>query len=186
MEIKEIISNVRDYAKKCHENAGCTYGNNNENYVVHLDNVANNLKKYKNVFINWKDYLNSLAASYAHDLQEDAQQTYNDVKKATNKETADIVLAVTDVPAESRLLRHMLTLPKTIKDHRAIILKLCDLAANASYGKDVKNSMYKKYKKEWVGYKRYILVEGLKLHENKLNQAVLSQLIKYVDEAHGI
>jgi len=27
---------------------------------------------------------------------------------------------------------------------------------------------------------------SMSLHENKLNQAVLSQLIKYVDEAHGI
>lgn len=178
------INIVRDYAKRCHNNAGCTYGENNENYIVHLESVVNNIKKYKNVFLIDEDYTNSLAAGYVHDLSEDAQQTYNDVKKVTNKDCADIVLAVTDVPAETRLLRHLLTLPKTIKDYRAIILKLCDLAANASYGKDVKNSMYKKYKKEWVGYKRYILLQGLKQFENKLNKDVLKELIEYVDEAH--
>jgi (p)ppGpp synthase/HD superfamily hydrolase len=181
----EHVTKAKAYAEKAHDDAGCTYGDNDESYVVHLDEVRNWVLRHPSVLRFTFDFENVLAAAYTHDLIEDAQQTYNDVKDATSKEVADITLAVTDVHAENRMLRFLLTVPKMIKDYRALVLKVCDIAANASYGRSAKNSMYRKYQKEWAGYKRYIFVTASRQYEKELRLGSFNQLISSVDEIMG-
>ena len=183
--MNDLILKAKQYAQIAHDAAGCTYGDDNENYMVHLNSVYLLVKEYENIFFSKEDRLNTCATAFTHDLLEDAQQTFNDVKNATNKDVAKITLAVTDIPEENRLLRHLMTLPKTTKDYRAIILKLCDLKANSSYGKGVKNSMYKKYQKEWV-YKRYILSTAINWYPDEINMDEFKKLLHAVDLSHGI
>lgn len=178
----DLIKNAREYAQKAHDAAGCTYGDDNSNYMVHLEMVWWILTKY-DPFSTYKDSLHTRAAAFTHDTIEDAQQTFNDVMKATNRDVAEITLAVTDVPAENRLLRHLLTLPKTVKDHRAIILKMCDLAANSAYGKENGGNMYKKYQEEYV-YKRYVFQKAVKWYSDKYNANELKKLWDYLDNCH--
>lgn len=181
---KDLIKKAKDYAQICHDNAGCTYGEHHNNYMMHLEDVANIVKRFKNIFKSDIDYINTLAASYAHDTIEDAQQTFNNVKHATNEEVAKIVLAVTDVPAENRLMRHLLTMGKTVKDHRAIILKLCDMYANASYSKLHKSSMFNKYLMEYE-YRKPIFKEALSWYKNLINQESLDILWIQLDDIHN-
>lgn len=181
--MNDLIINAKKYSIEKHNAAGCTYGDKYENYVIHLEMVFENVNNFE-VFREYKDSLYTRAAAWTHDLLEDTQQTFNDVMGATNKEVAEITLAVTDVPAENRLLRHFLTLPKTVKDHRAIILKMCDMAANSSYGKYQKNSMYKKYQEEYV-YKRYIFQKAVHWYPDKYNQDNLKKLWEYLDKCHS-
>ena len=98
---------------------------------------------------------------------------------------ADIVLAVTDVPAENRLLRQLNTFPKTVKDYRAIILKMCDISANADYWKGIKNNMYVKYQKEY-SYKKYIFKTALKWYKNDINFTEINKLWDFCNAAHGL
>lgn len=182
MRYDELIQKAKDYAERVHTAARCKYGEDNEPYMVHLNAVHQWTCKHSNVFTNPIDRENTCAAAFTHDTVEDAQQSYNDVKQATSKEVADITLAVTDVHAENRMLRFLSTAPKTIRDHRALVLKICDIAANSSYGKGVKNSMYKKYKKEWAGYKRAIFVTASKWYQKELNIIEFDKLIADVDE----
>jgi len=179
-----IVEAARQYGIRVHNAAGCTYGDDNEDYIVHLDDVHMNVWEFEGVFRYENDRWNTRAAAYTHDASEDAQQTFNDVMKATNKEVALITLAVTDVPEMNRLLRHLMTLPKTVKDYRALILKLCDLKANSGYGKGAKNGMYKKYQKEWV-YKRYILSTAINWYPDEINMDVFKELLHAVDLSHG-
>lgn len=178
----ELIDKVRTYAETVHNAAGCTYGDDNEKYVVHLDGVFQWVLRYPTILRYHADFINVCASAYTHDTIEDAQQTYNNVKAATTKEIADITLAVTDVHAENRMLRFLLTVPKMIRDHRALVLKVCDIASNASYGGGVENGMYKKYQKEWAGYKRYIFVTASKQFNKELNLEEFDKLIAEVDE----
>lgn len=181
-----IVQGAKNYGQRVHDAAGCTYGDDNEGYIVHLDAVHEWVAMHKNVFKFDNDWWHTRAASYTHDTIEDAQQTFNNVKEATNKDIATITLAVTDVAAETRMLRFLLTVPKIIKDYRALVLKVCDIAANGSYGKGQKNSMYRKYQKEWVGYKRYIFVTASRQYEHELNLFEFDKLIAEVDKAMEI
>ena len=179
-----IVQAAREYGMRVHNAAGCTYGDDNEGYIIHLDAVHNLVEEHQDVFLFDSDKWYTRAAAYTHDTIEDAQQTFNDVMVATNFDVATITLAVTDVPEMNRLLRHMMTLPKTIKDYRAIILKMCDLTANSGYGKGVKNGMYKKYQEEYV-YKRYIFQKAVKWYDGELDLKRVANLFFAMDRAHG-
>lgn len=175
------MNKVIEFAEKAHDTAGCTYGDNNESYIKHLDMVYRWLLMHPRVLKLNNDFGNVCMAAYTHDLIEDAQQTYNDIKKISNKEVADITLAVTDVHEKNRMLRFLATAPKTLNDYRALILKLCDIAANASYGKLQQSSMYKKYQKEWK-YKRFIFINAAKWYPDKINLNNFAELIKDIDD----
>lgn len=178
----ELVFKARDYAVRVHTAARCKYGEDNEPYVFHLSAVYEWVCDNAECFQEYKDFLHTRAAAFTHDTIEDAQQTYDDVKKATSEEVADITLAVTDVHAENRMLRFLNTAPKTVKDYRALVLKICDIGANSSYSKGVKSSMYEKYQKEWAGYKRAVFVAASKWYPNELNLDEFDKLIAKVDE----
>lgn len=175
------MNNTRQYAIIVHRNAGCTYGVNDEPYEKHLDMVYRWVLKYTHIFKSNDDFENVCAAAYTHDVIEDAQQTYNNVKDVTNTDIADITLAVTDIHEKNRMLRFLSTAPKILKDYRALILKICDIAANASYGKSERSSMYKKYQSEWK-YKRFIFITAAKWYPNELDLNKFAELIQDVDK----
>ena len=174
---------IKTYAQRCYDEANCEYGMG-QNYFVHIDMVIENLLKYCRVFTSVEDATNTLYAGFTHDLMEDAKQTWNDINKVCGKEIADITLSVTDVPAENRLMKHLLTMGKTVRDHRAIILKMADMLANATYSRDTGSSMYKKYVAEYE-YRRPIFQMALAWHKDYLNQVPLDELWKELDEVHG-
>lgn len=178
MDFKKISARV----KQLHDDVNCKY--DGRSYYTHIEMVENSLDLYKHVFKSpLKGYDYSRVACSYHDTIEDARLTFNNVKKETNEEIANIVLKVTDVPAETRLLRHLLTMPKTIKDYRAIIVKMCDIRSNALYSKANGSSMFKKYKREYL-YRRPIFMEALKQYEKFLDQKILQDFWDELDEIH--
>lgn len=185
MEKKSIIVAAREFAVRVHDNAGCTYGDEDQPYVMHLDMVAANVLRFKKVFKNEADFVCTHAAAFSHDTIEDAQQTFNDVREATSIHVAEVTLAVTDIPEQNRLLRFLATVPKIIKDHRALVLKVCDVAANSEYGLGQKNSMHKKYAKEWI-YKRPIFLAAANWYPHALDKEVFYKMILYVDDQYKI
>lgn len=169
--------NAHDY----HNKMNCKY--DVHDYIYHLDMVVDVIIKNKDIFNYESDYILTHIAGYYHDCIEDAQLTFNDVKMVTSTDVARIVLAVTDVHEENRLLRHLMTMGKTVKDYRAIVLKLCDIHANASYSKANGSSMYKKYKKEYE-YRRPIFKTALNWYTEHLNIDVVTKLWEDLDEIH--
>jgi len=138
--MENFLKSHRENVRIIHNNCGCEYGGNE--YVYHLDMVVNGLIVYEKIFKDPNDYKNSTISGFYHDTIEDAQLTFNNIKSATNIDVARIVLAVTDVHEENRLLRHLATMGKTVKDYRAIIVKMCDIRANAMYSRESGSSMY--------------------------------------------
>ena len=132
--MEDFLKKHRENARIIHNDTNCSYGEEFE-YVYHLDMVVNNVIKYRKVFKNLEDYKMTAIAGFYHDVIEDAQQSFNNVKDVTDIDIARVVLAVTDVNEENRLMRHLMTMGKTVKNYRAIILKMSDILANASYSK---------------------------------------------------
>lgn len=170
-----------NYAKKCHNDANCVY--DGRPYGFHLDMVESGILTYKKVFNNYDYFLLACNGAIGHDLIEDAGLTFNNIEAVTNKRTAQVILSVTDVPEENRLMRHLMTMSKTVKDPIGIIVKMADLRANASYSKATGSSMYKKYKEEYK-YRRPIFKGGLKWYTDMFNQEVLANFWLELDEIH--
>jgi len=177
------FTKIREYAEKCHNDANCEYAGGS--YMIHVDKVVYVIDTYQDVFIRPIDAEITKAATYAHDCMEDAKQTFNNVSEIIGKEAARVVLRVTDVPAENRLMKHLLTMGKTVEDHRAIILKMADIWANATFSKNLGSSMYGKYVQEYQ-YRKPIFQLGLKWYIEYLDQEILKQLWAELDYAHGV
>jgi len=177
------FTKIREYAEKCHDDANCKYVGGS--YMIHVDKVVYVVETYQDIFLRPIDAEITKAAAYGHDLIEDAKQTFNNVAEVMGKESARVVLRVTDVPAENRLMKHLLTMGKTVEDHRSIILKMADIWANATFSKTSGGSMYGKYVDEYQ-YRKPIFQLGLKWYTQYLDQEILKQLWAELDYAHGV
>jgi (p)ppGpp synthase/HD superfamily hydrolase len=176
------LEKIKEFAQKSYDDANCKYDGGN--YFIHINMVVNFVKTHQSIFKINEDIEITIGAAFCHDLVEDAKQTYNDIKNISNKDVADVVLAVTDVPAENRLLRHLFTMPKTVRDYRAIILKMCDIYANTQYSKEHGSSMYKKYVEEYE-YRKPIFKKALTWYKNNLNMDEVEKLWVILDYVHN-
>lgn len=182
MKEKLTLALIENFASKCYNDANCLY--DGRNYPdSHIKMVVDIVKEHIGIFKIVADYENTLGAAYCHDLIEDAKQTHSTIKKVCGLDVADITLAVTDVPAENRLMKHLLTMHKTVKDYRAIVLKLCDILANASYSKKIGSSMYRIYVEEYP-YRKAIFIKALRWYKDKLNMDEIDKLWRKLDETH--
>ncbi len=182
------LEKIRNYAQDCYDKSNCQYGEGN-NYFVHINMVYDIIHAHKGIFIDdneseENDFTITLAAALCHDILEDTKESYNDIAKICGKNVADVVLAVTDVPADNRLMKHLLTMHKTVKDYRAIILKMADILANATYSRLQGSSMYAKYVNEYA-YRRPIFKMALEWHKHSVDMYFVQQLWDKLDEVHG-
>ena len=91
-----------------------------------------------------------LVSCALHDVMEDADLSYNDIKKAFGEDVAEIVFAVTDELGRNRKERKEKTYPKIRANWKAVVVKICDRIANATHSQQEggKSGMFKLYKKE--------------------------------------
>ena len=177
------LTKIEKYAEKCYSDANCHYGDDGGSYMIHIRMVVDFLLKY-DIFKSLDDSIHTVGAAFCHDLMEDAKQTYNNISMVAGKDVADIVLGVTDVPAENRLMKHLLTMGKTVRDYRAIILKMADIYSNAKYSKESGSSMYPKYVAEYL-YRRPIFGTAFMWYRNDLNEKALLEIFRKLDEIHN-
>lgn len=141
-----IYKTAKEYAISKHKEVNHKYGD--LEYSHHLEMVLFFATKYKSL-IPYKDRDNVFAACWCHDLIEDARISYGDLKKATNKNVAEIVYAVTTEKGRTREERANDKYYEGInKTKYATFVKLCDRLANALHSKNTNSSMLKKYEKE--------------------------------------
>ena len=174
---------IKSYAKKCHEDANCKY--DGKPYFIHVEMVAEIVLANKNIFKKFDDFLITYRAAFTHDTIEDAKQTFNNVKDVCGEDVAKITLAVTDVHGENRLMRHLLTMHKTVSDYRAIILKMADIYANATYSANTGSSMYKKYREEYA-YRKPIFKKALSWYKEYLDMDEVEKLWEKLDIIHSL
>lgn len=178
---KDELKAFSDFARAAHDAANCEY--DGKNYYTHVSMVEGGIDKYETAFLKISDYFIARKGASGHDLIEDAQLSFNDIKEASSKRVARVILAVTDVHEENRLLRHLFTMGKTVKDYIAIIVKMADMRANGKYSKENGSSMYKKYVEEY-NYRRPIFKKALKWYAKDLDAEVLKEFWAELDEIH--
>lgn len=118
-----------------------------------------------------------LVACILHDVLEDSDISYDDLKKAFGEEIAEIVFCVTDEAGRNRKEKKSKTYPKIRGNWKATVVKVCDRIANLEESIASNPQMLQMYKKE-----HQIFVESLydKKHPKAMNKA-WDRLYKLID-----
>lgn len=147
--VKQVLTvpEVVKWAIKEHDKAGCTYGENNSSYALHLGITFHYCKHYEYLLPEemWDDVAK---ACICHDILEDTNNSYNDLVKVIGVTAADMVYNVTDELGKNRKERKERTLPKIKACRYSTYVKLMDRLANVYYSADVKSRMYTMYQDE--------------------------------------
>jgi guanosine-3',5'-bis(diphosphate) 3'-pyrophosphohydrolase len=121
-------------------------------YTVHLEMVVKVLSRF-----GFEDPI-MICAAWLHDVVEDTNRSYNDIKKRFGEVVAELVYAVTSELGRNRDERNAKTYPKLKGNEMATAIKLADRIANTEYGSATNSDMRKRYVKEWPGFKAAIRV----------------------------
>lgn len=105
-----------------------------------------------------------------HDIMEDCDLSYNDIKNNFGEEVAEIVYCVTDELGRNRQERKEKTYPKIKANWKATVVKICDRIANAKQSHDFNPKLYKMYQKEHLGFIKQLLDEN---HPSDVDKAWL-------------
>lgn len=132
----------------CDNHARVNHFYDDQPYWFHLNMVVQVAHQFKNLIPEDK-FSSVIKACWCHDLIEDTRLTYNDVLKATNKEVAEIVYALTNEKGRTRKDRANSNYYYGIRNTPyATFVKLCDRIANIQYSKSKGSGMFEAYKKE--------------------------------------
>lgn len=146
-----IAERGRLFAIQSHRDVDQLYGEDRSEapYEYHLWSSVQFFKKYKH-HIPKEDQDTVEAAQWNHDVVEDGQKTFNDLKNATNETVAKIACAVTtNVHGHNRKARADEDYYNRIRSTKyAAFVKLCDRLANVSNG----GKMVDGYRKEMPGF----------------------------------
>jgi (p)ppGpp synthase/HD superfamily hydrolase len=112
-------------------------------------------------------------SAWLHDIIEDTDFSYEQVKKGFGDEVADIVYAVTNEMGRNRKERYAKTYPKIKANARALVLKLADRIANIEQAKGTNSRYVNMYRKEWENFYK-------ELHQDDCDKRV-AEMWKYLE-----
>ena len=149
----DLVSQARLLAIKKH---GTQLYSNDNPYIQHLEEVVNILKYFGYVEDKY------IISGYLHDILEDTDTSYNDIKKQFGEEIAEIVYCVTDELGRNRKERKAKTLPKIKSNDDSIIVKLADRIANLENIVSIKGDegFIKMYRKENAHFKEELFINN--------------------------
>lgn len=161
---QEFVKKAKDFAIDAHEKTNHRYDpkGNNMPYSFHLSMVVDQALDFIDL-VPEADRPNVIAACWLHDAIEDARLTYNDVKKETNHEVAELAYALTNNKGRTRKERADDSYYAGIRaTPHATFVKLCDRLANFKYSFSQGGSMMKKYAAEHAEFKESLFEEQYK------------------------
>ena len=153
-EYKEFLSIdeiAKDYAIRRHRAVNHYYDSTHE-YSFHLEMTINVAKRFIHL-IPELDRKEVLGGCWVHDVIEDTRESFNNVKKETNKTIAEYAFACTNEKGKTRKERANKKYYDGIKCYKhASFIKLCDRIANVQFSKSISSSMFEMYKKEFEDF----------------------------------
>jgi guanosine-3',5'-bis(diphosphate) 3'-pyrophosphohydrolase len=83
-----------------------------------------------------------------HDVMEEGNLSYNDIKKHFGEQVAEIVFCVTDELGRNRKEKKEKTYPKLKANLKATLVKFCDRISNVRNSKQFNNRLFSMYVEE--------------------------------------
>ena len=94
-----------------------------------------------------------------HDVLEDSDISFNDIKRFFGEEVAEIVYCVTDELGRNRKERKSRTYPKIRSNWKAVIVKICDRIANVRHSLQNNQKLFEMYQKEMPDFRRELIID---------------------------
>lgn len=149
---------AKDYAIRRHREVNHHY-DALHSYAFHLQMAVDAALKFIHL-IPESEREEVIAGCWVHDIIEDARETYNNVKQATNETVAEYAYALTNEKGKNRKERANKKYYDGIKAYKhATFIKLCDRIANVTFSKENSYSRFNMYKKEHKEFK-HMLYDG--------------------------
>ncbi|MDC0718777.1 hypothetical protein [Nannocystis bainbridge] len=141
-----LVQAAQHYATRAHADTNHLY--DGRPYATHLSMVVEHALQFVHLLAEDERPI-ALAGAWVHDAIEDARQTYNDVKQATNEAVAEVAYALTNEKGRTRKERADARYYAGIRaSHVATFVKICDRLANAGYSTVTRSSMRDVYRRE--------------------------------------
>lgn len=154
-EYLSIDEVAKDYAIRRHREVNHHY-DAVHSYAFHLQMTVEIADNFIHL-IPEEDRPDVLGGCWVHDIIEDARETYNNVKKATNKVIAEYAYACTNEKGRTRKDRANKKYYDGIKGYKhATFIKLCDRIANVTFSIENKSSMTDMYRKEFADFYNHL------------------------------
>jgi (p)ppGpp synthase/HD superfamily hydrolase len=151
LQLHPLVQAARTYATRVHAETNHLY--DGRPYAFHLAMVADRAAQFLHL-LDEADAPVALAGAWVHDTIEDARQTYNDVKKATNEAVAEVAFALTNEKGRTRKERANARYYEGIRASEvATFVKICDRLANASHSAATKSKMLDAYQRELADFR---------------------------------
>jgi len=145
LSVEEI---AKDYAIRRHREVNHHY-NALYPYAFHLQMTVEAAEKFIDL-IPEEDRSDVIGGCWVHDIIEDARETYNNVKHATNETIAEYAYALCNEKGKTRKERANEKYYQGILNYKhALFIKLCDRIANVTFSVNEKSSMINMYRKEY-------------------------------------
>jgi len=142
-----------------HHKVGQKY-NDKYPYFFHLKMVYDNALKFVHLVDN---NITALIGALGHDLIEDTRLTPNDVKDRFGEDTMEVIYACTELRGKNRAERHGPEYFVGLQDSEiGTYVKVCDVIANMTHGKNTGSGMLKKYRKEYPKFKNILYKDKFK------------------------
>jgi len=119
-------------------------------YTYHLEQVEMVLNRF-----GFNDVVLKISA-WLHDIIEDTECSYGQIRHGFGEEIADIVYAVTNEMGRNRKERYAKTYPKIKANKKALVLKLADRIANIEQAKGTNSKYVEMYIREWPNFYSYL------------------------------
>ena len=157
MDFKKLYKEAKQLATEKHANQ--KYGDTRP-YTVHLNDVDTVLRRF-GVDPDLSDQnKNLLVGAWLHDVIEDTNVSFDQVKTQFGEEIATLVYAVTNEPGPNRKARHLNTYPKIQKHPYAVILKLADRIANVEESVRNQSPQLNMYRNEFIEFRAKLQKPG--------------------------
>jgi (p)ppGpp synthase/HD superfamily hydrolase len=129
-----LVEEAERLAVTSHAEVNHRYGE--EPYAVHLTKAVEVGLRYLHLVpYGWEQEV--IAALWCHDLLEDTRLTYNDLKRKTSPDVAELVYAVTNGKGRTRSERADGRYYRGIRNTElATFVKLCDRIANVEHARE--------------------------------------------------
>ncbi|MCY1061517.1 MULTISPECIES: hypothetical protein [Nannocystis] len=146
-----LVQAAQNYATRAHADTNHLY--DGRPYASHLSMVVDRAVEFLHL-LDDADRPIALAGAWVHDTIEDARQTYNDVKKATNEAVAEVAFALTNEKGRTRKERANARYYEGIRASEvATFVKICDRLANAGHSVATNSKMREVYRREQADFR---------------------------------
>lgn len=155
-----LIQRSKEFAIGLHTARNQMYGEHP--YSFHLEMVEAVGQRYIHLLPEGQRE-SAIAGCWVHDVIEDTGVSYNDVKKNTSLEVAEIAFALTTPKGRTRAERHNDAYYQGIQDcPGARFVKVCDRIANITHSKNSGSDMIHVYRSEGGHFWQRLWIKGMR------------------------